>query len=45
MVTYAFIDASNMFYGGRKSLGWSMDLEKVESEIQKTAPIEDAVQV
>jgi uncharacterized LabA/DUF88 family protein len=27
--TYAFIDASNLFYGGRKSLGWSIDYEKL----------------
>ena len=24
--TYAFIDASNLFYGGEKTLGWSNDL-------------------
>lgn len=29
MRTYAFIDASNMFYGGKKSLGWSIDHEKL----------------
>ncbi len=27
--TYAFIDASNLFYGGKKSLGWSVDFEKL----------------
>jgi uncharacterized LabA/DUF88 family protein len=26
MKTYAFIDASNLFYGGEKSLGWKIDL-------------------
>ncbi len=26
---YAFIDASNLFYGGEKSLGWSIDYEKL----------------
>lgn len=28
MKTYAFIDASNLFYGGKKSLGWSIDYQK-----------------
>ena len=27
-VTCAFIDASNLFYGGEKSLGWKIDYEK-----------------
>lgn len=26
---YAFIDASNLFYGGEKSLGWSIDYQKL----------------
>ena len=29
MQTYVFIDASNLFYGGRKSLGWSIDHGKL----------------
>lgn len=29
MKTFAFIDASNLFYGGKKSLGWSIDHEKL----------------
>ena len=29
MRTYVFIDASNLFYGGRKSLGWNIDHEKL----------------
>ncbi len=29
MKTYAFLDASNLFYGGKKSLGWSIDFEKL----------------
>ncbi len=29
MQTYAFIDASNLFYGGKKSLGWNIDYEKL----------------
>lgn len=26
---YAFVDASNLFYGGEKSLGWKIDYEKL----------------
>lgn len=29
MATYAFIDASNLFYGGEKSLGWKIDYQKL----------------
>lgn len=29
MRTFAYIDASNLFYGGKKSLGWSIDYEKL----------------
>ena len=29
MKTYAFIDASNLFYGGEKSLGWRIDYKKL----------------
>lgn len=29
MRTYAFIDASNLFYGGVKSLGWKIDYSKL----------------
>jgi uncharacterized LabA/DUF88 family protein len=29
MRTYVYIDASNLFYGGKKSLGWSVDYEKL----------------
>ncbi len=28
-VTYVFIDASNLFYGGEKSLGWKIDYRKL----------------
>ncbi|MBI2591633.1 MAG: NYN domain-containing protein [Candidatus Brennerbacteria bacterium] len=28
-ITHAFIDASNLFYGGEKSLGWKIDYEKL----------------
>ena len=29
MRTHVYIDASNLFYGGKKSLGWSVDFEKL----------------
>jgi len=29
MKTFSFIDASNLFYGGEKSLGWKIDYEKL----------------
>lgn len=29
METYVFIDASNLFYGGEKSLGWRIDYQKL----------------
>jgi len=29
MRTYAFIDASNLFYGGEKNLGWKIDYQKL----------------
>lgn len=29
MKTLAFIDASNLFYGGEKSLGWKIDYQKL----------------
>jgi uncharacterized LabA/DUF88 family protein len=29
MRTNVYIDASNLFYGGKKSLGWSIDYEKL----------------
>ena len=29
MKTITFIDASNLFYGGKKSLGWSIDYKKL----------------
>ncbi len=33
--TYAFVDAANLFYGGRKSLGWSIDHEKLYCYLQE----------
>lgn len=32
---YAFIDASNLFYGGEKSLGWKIDYRKLLGYIKK----------
>ncbi|GAB4218779.1 MAG: NYN domain-containing protein [Candidatus Microgenomates bacterium] len=29
MTTYCFVDASNLFYGGEKSLGWKIDYQKL----------------
>jgi len=35
MITYVFIDASNLFYGGEKSLGWKIDYQKLLNYLQK----------
>lgn len=32
---YAFIDASNLFYGGEKDLGWKIDYQKLFFYLQK----------
>ena len=32
---YAFIDASNLFYGGEKSLGWKIDYQKLALYIKE----------
>lgn len=32
--SHAFIDASNLFYGGKKSLGWSIDYKKLHSYLK-----------
>lgn len=34
MKTYAFIDASNLFYGGQKSLGWKIDYQKLSNYLK-----------
>lgn len=34
MRTYAFIDASNLFYGGEKSLGWKIDYRKLKKYLE-----------
>lgn len=33
-VTFAFIDASNLFYGGEKSLGWKIDYAKLRKYLK-----------
>jgi len=33
--SYAFIDASNLFYGGEKSLGWKIDYKKLIKYIRE----------
>jgi len=33
--TFAFIDASNLFYGGEESLGWKIDYEKLLKYLKK----------
>src|SRR3989344_5262184 len=35
MKTFAFIDASNLFYGGEKSLGWKIDYQKLFRYLQE----------
>ena len=35
MKTFAFIDASNLFYGGEKSLGWKIDYQKLFKYLQE----------
>lgn len=35
MKTFAFIDASNLFYGGEKSLGWKIDYQKLFKYVQE----------
>lgn len=35
MKTFVFIDASNLFYGGEKSLGWKIDYKKLLAYLQE----------
>ena len=39
---YAFIDASNLFYGGEKSLGWKIDYKKLLSYLKKKYEVRKA---
>lgn len=40
MKTSAFIDASNLFYGGQKSLGWSIDYKKLLAYLNEKYSVE-----
>lgn len=40
--TLAFIDASNLFYGGKKSLGWEIDYQKFLQYLRVKYEIENA---
>lgn len=42
MRTFAFIDASNLFYGGEKSLGWKIDYLKLLQYLKKKYGILEA---
>ncbi|HEY4508813.1 MAG TPA: hypothetical protein VJC13_00850 [Candidatus Paceibacterota bacterium] len=42
MKTVAFIDASNLFYGGEKSLGWKIDYQKLLNYLKEKYAIEKA---
>ena len=43
MITYAFIDASNLFYGGEKSLGWKIDYQKLLNYLKQKYLISGAM--
>lgn len=40
MKTFAFIDASNLFYGGEKSLGWKIDYAKLSDYLKEKYRVE-----
>lgn len=42
MKTYAFIDASNLFYGGEKSLGWKVDYSKLLKYLKEKYEVSNA---
>ena len=42
MKTFAFIDASNLFYGGEKSLGWKIDYQKLLNYLRKKYGVKKA---
>lgn len=39
---YAFIDAANLFYGGKKSLGWRIDYRKLLAYLKKKYKVSKA---
>jgi len=43
MRTFAFIDASNLFYGGEKSLGWKIDYQKLLNYLRDKYEISGAL--
>ena len=43
MKTFAFIDASNLFYGGEKSLGWKIDYRKLFAYLKEKYKISKAL--
>lgn len=40
MKTFAFVDASNLFYGGEKSLGWKIDYTKLLDYLKEKYEVE-----
>src|SRR3989338_2098201 len=42
MKTFAFIDASNLFYGGEKSLGWKIDYQKLLNYLREKYGVSSA---
>lgn len=43
MRTLAFVDASNLFYGGEKSLGWKIDYQKLLNYLKEKYSISRAL--
>jgi len=43
MITLAFMDASNLFYGGEKSLGWKIDYKKLLKYLKDKYKIKSAL--
>lgn len=42
MKTYAYFDASNLFYGGEKSLGWKIDYQKLLRYLERKYEVKKA---
>jgi len=42
MKTFVFVDASNLFYGGEKSLGWKIDFRKFRVYLKEKYGVEKA---
>ncbi|MFA6918176.1 MAG: NYN domain-containing protein [Candidatus Gracilibacteria bacterium] len=42
METFAFVDASNLFYGGEKSLGWKIDYKKLSNYLKEKYSVSNA---